>query len=83
LLLDTDKSHGDEEKRVVLYDVKDKAMKSFPLDMVEAYSKYAKGGMTEHGLEIGDEVMGYTKEVNELHVLNRKNDEWHSVELDD
>jgi hypothetical protein len=27
--------------------------------------------------------MGYTKEVNELHVLNRKNDEWHSVDLDD
>jgi len=46
--------------------------------------KYAKGGMTEHGLEIGDEIMGYTKKVNELHVVNRKNnDEWHSVDLDD
>jgi antirestriction protein len=44
---------------------------------------YAKGGMTEHGLEIGDEIMGYTKKVNELHVINRKNDEWHSVDLDD
>jgi hypothetical protein len=46
--------------------------------------KMAKGGMTEHGLEIGDEIMGYTKDVNELHVVNRKNnDEWHSVDLDD
>ena len=45
--------------------------------------KYAQGGMTEHGLEIGDEIMGYTKDVNELHVINRKNDEWHSVDLDD
>jgi antirestriction protein len=45
--------------------------------------KFAKGGMTEHGLEIGDEIMGYTKKVNELHVINRKNDEWHSVDLDD
>jgi antirestriction protein len=46
-------------------------------------NSYAKGGMTEHGLEIGDEIMGYTKKVNELHVINRKNDEWHSVDLDD
>jgi len=45
--------------------------------------KMAIGGMTEHGLEIGDEIMGYTKDVNELHVINRKNDEWHSVDLDD
>ena len=45
---------------------------------------FAKGGMTEHGLKIGDEIMGYTKDVNELHVVNRKNnDEWHSVDLDD
>ena len=44
----------------------------------------AKGGMTEHGLKVGDEIMGYTKDVNELHVVNRKNnDEWHSVDLDD
>jgi antirestriction protein len=44
LRLKTDNSQGYEEKLVVLYDVKDKAMKSFPLDMVEAYSKYAEGG---------------------------------------
>ena len=51
---------------------------------LEFGTKYAKGGMTEHGLEIGDEIMGYTKKVNELHVVNRKNnDEWHSVDLDD
>ena len=44
----------------------------------------AHGGMTEHGLKVGDEIMGYTKDVNELHVVNRKNnDEWHSVDLDD
>jgi antirestriction protein len=48
------------------------------------YKQYAKGGMTEHGLKVGDEIMGYTKDVNELHVVNRKNnDEWHSVDLDD
>lgn len=46
--------------------------------------EYAKGGMTEHGLKIGDEIMGYTKDVNELHVVNHKNnDDWHSVDLDD
>jgi antirestriction protein len=46
--------------------------------------KMAEGGMTEHGLKVGDEIMGYTKDVNELHVVNRKNnDEWHSVDLDD
>jgi len=44
LRLKNDNSQGYEEKLVVLYDVKDKAMKSFPLDMVEAYSKYAEGG---------------------------------------
>lgn len=48
------------------------------------YKQFAKGGMTEHGLKVGDEIMGYTKDVNELHVVNRKNnDEWHSVDLDD
>jgi hypothetical protein len=45
--------------------------------------EYAKGGMTEHGLEIGDEILGYTKDVNELHVKNSNNAEWHSVDLDD
>jgi hypothetical protein len=47
-------------------------------------TKMAKGGITEHGLKVGDEIMGYTDNVNELHVINRKNnDEWHSVDLDD
>jgi hypothetical protein len=51
---------------------------------LEFGTKYAKGGMTEHGLKVGDEIMGYTKDVNEVHVVNRKNnDEWHSVDLDD
>jgi len=51
---------------------------------LEFGTKYAKGGMLEHGLKVGDEIMGYTKDVNELHVVNRKNnDEWHSVDLDD
>jgi hypothetical protein len=66
-----------------------KRLKSVPKSIQKAVidrmnETYAKGGMTEHGLEIGDEIMGYTKKVNELHVVNRKNnDEWHSVDLDD
>jgi antirestriction protein len=66
-----------------------KRLKSVPKSIQKAVidrmnETYAKGGMTEHGLKVGDEIMGYTKDVNELHVVNRKNnDEWHSVDLDD
>lgn len=62
-------------------------LKFFPISIKAEYvggDYFAKGGMTEHGLKVGDEIMGYTKDVNELHVVNRKNnDEWHSVDLDD
>ena len=44
LRIEMDNSKGYEEERVVLYDLSDKSMKSMPLDMVEAYSKYSKGG---------------------------------------
>jgi hypothetical protein len=55
-----------------------------PFSIDESTNKMAKGGITEHGLKVGDEIMGYTKKVNELHVINRKNnDAWHSVDLDD
>jgi hypothetical protein len=72
----------DKFENKVLYDL-------FPLEQkneikYRMLKVYAKGGMTEHGLKVGDEIMGYTDNVNELHVINRKNnDEWHSVDLDD
>lgn len=41
---------------------------------------FAHGGMTEHGLEIGDTIMGESKELNAVFVKNK--DEWHNVFLD-
>lgn len=42
--------------------------------------RMAKGGMTEHGLRIGDEIMGESKDLNAVFVKNK--DEWHNVFLD-
>jgi hypothetical protein len=41
---------------------------------------YAKGGMTEHGLRVGDKIMGENKDLNSVFVKN--NDQWNSVILD-
>ena len=54
LRIEMDNSKGYEEERVVLYDLSDKSMKSMPLDMVDAYSKYAEGGMI---FKKGDKVI--------------------------
>jgi hypothetical protein len=40
----------------------------------------AKGGMTEHGLKVGDTIMGESKDLNAVFVRN--NDQWHNVFLD-
>jgi hypothetical protein len=42
--------------------------------------RMAKGGMTEHGLRVGDRIMGESKDLNAVFVRN--NDEWHNVFLD-
>jgi hypothetical protein len=46
----------------------------------EKGKKYAEGGMTEHGLRVGDKIMGENKELNSVFVKN--NDQWNSVILD-
>jgi hypothetical protein len=53
---ETDSSQGYDEERIILKG-KD-GVKSYPKDMVEAYSNYkmAKGGLTEHGLKKGDTI---------------------------
>ena len=42
--------------------------------------RMAKGGMTEHGLKVGDTIMGESKDLNAVFVRN--NDQWHNVFLD-
>jgi hypothetical protein len=42
--------------------------------------RMAKGGMTEHGLRVGDKIMGESKDLNAVFVRN--NDQWHNVFLD-
>ena len=42
--------------------------------------RMAKGGMTEHGLRVGDEIMGESKDLNAVFVKNK--DEWHNVFID-
>jgi len=41
---------------------------------------FAEGGMTEHGLRVGDKIMGESKDLNAVFVKNK--DEWHNVFLD-
>jgi hypothetical protein len=41
---------------------------------------YAKGGMTEHGLRVGDRIWGESKDLNQVFVKN--NDEWKTINLD-
>jgi hypothetical protein len=68
LRIDNDKSQGYKQEVVFLYDVKRKEMKSFPLDMVEAYSKYKTGGVIGQNIVIdyqGDEKRGYIKEITD------------------
>jgi hypothetical protein len=62
LRIEMDNSKGYEEERVVLYDLSDNSMKSMPLDMVDAYSKYAGGG--EINLDYAKKEWGsYTKDA--------------------
>jgi len=49
-------------------------------DQYEFTDSFAKGGMTEHGLRVGDRIMGESKDLNAVFVRN--NDEWHNVFLD-
>jgi hypothetical protein len=42
--------------------------------------KMAKGGMTEHGLRVGDRIWGESKDLNQVFVKN--NDEWKTIDLD-
>ena len=62
-----------------------KRLKSVPKSIEKAVMQrmndsYAKGGMTEHGLRVGDEIMGESKDLNAVFVKN--DDEWHNVFLD-
>jgi hypothetical protein len=62
-----------------------KRLKSVPKSIEKAVMQrmsdsYAKGGMTEHGLRIGDKIMGESKDLNAVFVKN--DDEWHNVFLD-
>ncbi len=42
--------------------------------------RMAKGGMTEHGLRVGDRILGESKDLNQVFVKN--NDEWKTIDLD-
>jgi len=62
-----------------------KRLKSVPQSIEKAVMNrlnetYAKGGMTEHGLKVGDTIMGESKDLNAVFVRN--NDQWHNVFLD-
>jgi uncharacterized protein YggL (DUF469 family) len=46
----------------------------------EKGKKYAEGGMTEHGLRVGDKIMGENKELNSVFVKN--NDQWNLIDID-
>ena len=50
-----------------------------PYDVVNV-KKYAKGGMTEHGLRVGDTIWGESKDLNQVFVKN--NDEWKTINID-
>lgn len=77
-----DNTQGYEEERIILKKSANGEVNSYPKDMVEAYSKYAKGGMTEHGLRVGDRIeadgktFGYKDEIQVIdsdkkeHIVN-------------
>jgi hypothetical protein len=50
------------------------------LDELTENELYAKGGMTEHGLRVGDRIWGESKDLNQVFVKN--NDEWKTINLD-
>jgi hypothetical protein len=47
---------------------------------IKTLEEFAQGGMTEHGLKVGDTIMGESKDLNAVFVRN--NDQWHDVFLD-